>query len=71
VWARIEAAKGTASWPRYVRTHPAAIAGGLAVAIVIGALGGRERAQARVVADRSQIAANYVQSMDARLMKMP
>jgi hypothetical protein len=71
VWARIEAAKAPVTWPRYVRTHPVAMAGGLAAALVVGAISGREQAQARAAAASSQLAANYVQAMDARLMKMP
>lgn len=71
VWQRIEAAKAAASWPRYVQTHRAAVAGGIAVAVVLGAVTGRDQARSRADADRSTLATNYVQALDARTMKMP
>ena len=71
VWTRIEAAKRSASWPRYVRAHRAAVVGGIAAAVVLGAVTGRDQAKARAESDRSTIATSYVQALDARLMRMP
>lgn len=71
VWARIEAARQPASWPRFVRSHPAAIAAGLTLAVALGALTGREQAQSRGQAESDRIATNYVNAMDARLMRLP
>lgn len=71
VWARIEAARGTMTWPGYARAHAAVLAGALAVAVVAGGWVGTGRAQARVAADRTEIVNAYVQSLDARLMTMP
>jgi hypothetical protein len=69
VWARIEARGRTVSWPVYLRGHAAALAGALAVVVAIGGWVGREQAQARVAADREQIAQSYVQSLDARTLR--
>jgi hypothetical protein len=53
------------SWGAFVRRHAAMCAGAVAVAIVLGALAGRDQA-------RTQIAASYVQALDARsMMRMP
>jgi hypothetical protein len=71
VWSRIEAAKLPASWPRYVRAHRAALVSGIAAAVVLGAVTGREQARTRAESDRSTLATSYVQAMDARTMKMP
>jgi hypothetical protein len=71
VWARIEASKNSASWPRFVRAHPTAIAGALALAMVAGAFIGREQARARMEMDRGQLATAYVRALDARTMAMP
>jgi hypothetical protein len=71
VWARIEASKKLASWPGFVRAHPTAIAGTLALAMVAGAVVGREQARARAEMDRGQLASAYVKALDARSMTMP
>jgi hypothetical protein len=71
VWSRIEAAPRSASWPRYVQAHRAAVAGGIAIAVAVGAMSGRVQAKARAESDRSTLATNYVQALDARTMKMP
>jgi hypothetical protein len=68
VWERISAAVRPLPWRSYARQHAAALAGVLAVAIVAGALTGRERAHARAAADSAQLAALYVQTYDARAM---
>src|SRR4051812_25706412 len=71
VWRRIEAAKASASWPRYVHAHRAAVVGGIAAAVVLGAITGRDHAKARAELERSTLATNYVQALDARTMNMP
>jgi hypothetical protein len=47
------------------------VAGFLAFALVAGAVTGRERARARIQAESAQLATSYVDSLDARLMRMP
>lgn len=69
VWARIGAARQVPSWTDFVRLHTPALAGALAVAIVLGAWIGREQARSRVEADRDEIAREYVQALDARTMR--
>jgi len=71
VWARIETAESPATWPGFARSHPAAIAGVVAAAAVMGAVSGRELARARIEADSSRLATAYVQQLDARTMTMP
>jgi hypothetical protein len=71
VWARIESAKLPASWPRFARLHPAAIVGIFSVAVVLGAVTGRERAKSRAVEDSDRLAASYVHGLDARSMTLP
>jgi hypothetical protein len=71
VWQRIGAARDVTSWPVYLRLHATAVAGVLALAVAVGAIGGWSRARARVEADSSQIASSYVQTLDARNMRMP
>jgi hypothetical protein len=71
VWARIDTARGAASWSSFTRAHLAAVAGAVAIAILAGAVTGRERARARVETERGQLANAYVQAMDARTMRMP
>jgi hypothetical protein len=73
VWARL-ASRGPAaddSWIGYARAHAATVTALLALAVVIGAIGGHERARARLEAESGQIATAYVQSLDARTMQMP
>lgn len=71
VWARVARARGDAAWGGYVRARAAACAALLAVALVVGAWTGRERARARVELERAELAASYVQALDARTMRMP
>ena len=71
VWARIQAVGTPATWPGYVRLHAGVIVGALAVAVMLGALGGRSQARARVAAESEQLASAYVQGLDARSMRMP
>lgn len=68
VWSRLAAARAALPWPTYLRLHAAALAGALAVALVIGGWVGCEQAKARVAADRDAIAKEYVQALDARAM---
>jgi lipopolysaccharide biosynthesis regulator YciM len=43
----------------------------LALAVVLGAVGGRSQARARAAAESERLASAYVQSLDARGMTMP
>ena len=43
----------------------------VALAVVLGAFGGRSQARARVAAESERLANSYVQGLDARAMKMP
>ena len=71
VHARLEAARRAPSWGGYVRMHAAPVTGALAVAVAAGGLIGREQAKARVDAERTAMVSSYVQSLDARTMRMP
>lgn len=71
VQARIAAARTGDSWAGYLRGHAAPVAGALALAVLLGALGGRTQARARVAADSDRLATSYVQALDARSMRMP
>lgn len=71
VGSRIAAQASAPGWGGYVRRHAPAVAGAMAVAVVLGALTGREQAQARVATARAQLATAYVQGLDARSMRMP
>ena len=71
VWARVGGAGQAESWAGYLRGHPAAVAGALALAIVLGAMGGRSQARARAAAESERLAHSYVQGLDARAMKLP
>jgi hypothetical protein len=71
VWARLEAARGAPTWSSYVRGHATLVAGAFAFAVVLGAVTGRGQARARVEAESRQLAASYVESLDARSMRMP
>lgn len=70
VWERIAAAKHSLPWSRYVRVHAAAVGGVLALAVVLGVVSGQGQARARATADRAQLAAQYVQTYDARSMHL-
>ena len=69
VWAHLEATRRAPSWTSYARAHAALVAGAFAVALVLGAVGGRDRARAEAESDR--LASSYVQAMDARAMRRP
>jgi hypothetical protein len=71
VWARIAAGRPAESWTGYLRGHAGAVAGVLALAVVLGAIGGRSQARARVAAESDRLATTYVQALDARSMRMP
>ncbi len=68
---RLRAAPTPASWSGYVRGHAGVIAAVMAVAVVLGAVGGRSQARAHVAADSDRLASAYVQALDARTMRMP
>jgi hypothetical protein len=68
---RIEAGAPVLSWGAFVRRHAAMCAGVVAVAVVIGALAGRDQARTRVASSSRQLAASYVHALDARNMQMP
>jgi hypothetical protein len=71
--AAVHARLGQASlpWTVYARRHVAVVGGALALALVVGALIGRESARSRVAAESAQLAAAYVQGLDARSMTTP
>lgn len=69
VWQRIQRGP-EAGWGDYLRRHAALVGGVLALAMLAGAFGGRERARARTAAESAQLAAAYVQGLDARTMTM-
>jgi hypothetical protein len=71
VAARIGSARRAAGWPAFARAHAMLVAGTLALAVIIGALTGREQARTHVAADSGQLATSYVQALDARNMRMP
>lgn len=71
VWARVEAAARPSTWTRFARTHPAAVSGILAAAVLLGALTGRTEARQHEQQERAAIAANYVHALDARWMRHP
>ena len=70
VWARIGARKEAESWIGYLRGHIAVVAGALALAVVVGAVGGRSQARALAAAESARLASAYVQGMDARAIVM-
>lgn len=71
VWARIGEARRPGTWPAFARAHVAALAGALVFALVAGAWAGKAEARSRVAASRDAIARSYVQSLDARTMRLP
>ena len=71
VWARLATARGAPTWSGFVRGHAAMVGATLALALVLGAVTGRWQARARVEAESRQLAASYVQALDARNMRMP
>lgn len=71
VWARLEARRHDVSWFAYARSRVPLVAGVLTLALVAGALTGRERVNVRLAADRAALADAYVQSHDARTMRIP
>ncbi len=71
VWARIGRAGKTESWAGYLRGHSAAVVGAVALAVVLGAVGGRMQARSLAAAESERLASAYVHSLDARGMTMP
>lgn len=71
VWARIAGSRRAATWPAFARAHGAALAGAFVLAVVAGAWAGKAEARFRVAASRDAIARSYVQSLDARTMRLP
>lgn len=71
VWARIAAARRAESWAGYVRVHARAVVAGLTLAVLAGALAGRQEARLRVAESSAQLAKAYVTAHDARAMQMP
>ena len=53
-----------------MRGHIAVVAGALALAVVVGAVGGRSQARALAAAESARLASAYVQGMDARAIVM-
>lgn len=71
VRARIGAERADPDESGLFRLQPAWVAGALALAVMIGAWGGREEARRRTESDRTAMAAAYVRGLDARQMRMP
>lgn len=71
VWSRIRAARRPATWASFARAHLPAVTAALAVALLVGGWAGRKQAQTQLAAHRAEIATAYVQSLDARAMRMP
>lgn len=57
-------------WTAYARRHFAGVAGALALALALGAIGGQEIARARAAAQSARLATVYVQGLDARVMTL-
>lgn len=70
VQARLAGFGAELPWSAYARRHLAGVTGALAIALVLGALGGQEIARARAAAHRAQLATVYVQGLDARVMTL-
>jgi hypothetical protein len=70
VWARIGGEGKTESWGGYLRGRTTVVAGALAVAVVLGAVGGRRQARSLAAEESERLANSYVQGMDARVMGM-
>lgn len=70
VWERITTATAALPWRVYVRQHAAVVAGALALAVLAGAIGGREGARAIASADSARLAKAYVQTYDARTLQL-
>ena len=68
---RLEAARGAPTWTGYLRAHGALVATALAVAVLLGAWSGRERARQHDAAMRATLVADYVHGLDARWMRLP
>ena len=71
VAARLGRARRSLAWPAFARAHALLVAGTLALAVLIGAVTGREQARTHVAAESGQLATAYVQALDARNMRMP
>jgi len=70
VWTRIGQARREAAFAGFVRARAVPCAALLVVALGVGAWTGRERARARVDAERAAILSTYVSGLDARTMVM-
>lgn len=68
---RLGPGSAAASWAAFVRRRATLVAGGLAVALIGGALSGHGRARARIDEDRARLASAYVAGLDARRMVPP
>ncbi len=71
VSARIAAAGAVDSWSGYLRGHAVTVTAALMLAVLLGAVGGRNQARSLAAADSARLASAYVESLDARAMKMP
>lgn len=71
VRARLGAEAGAASRAGFWRSNGRLVAGAVLVAILGGALAGREQARVQVAAANRELARVYVQAHDARTMQMP
>jgi len=71
VWERIGGGAGPVPWSVFARRHFGAVGGALALALALGAMTGRERARSHAAAVSDRLATAYVQSLDARSMRMP
>ncbi|MBM3842255.1 MAG: hypothetical protein FJ397_03145 [Verrucomicrobia bacterium] len=65
---RLGAGVAGATWAAFARRRAPLVAGAFAVALIGGAVGGHDRARARVDEDRARLASAYVAGLDARLM---
>lgn len=65
---RLGAGVAGATWAAFARRRAPLLAGAFAVALIGGAVGGHDRARARVDEDRARLASAYVAGLDARLM---
>jgi len=71
VWDRINHGSAAPTWFAYVRSHAVPVAAAFALATALGIFSGRERARAGLAADTGTMANAYVQSLDARSLRLP
>ena len=67
VWARINERVAPTNWFRYVRTHMLTVSTALAIALLVGAIAGLERARAQDAQDNKVLAKSYVRALDPRM----